>query len=186
MSKIARGYRGAPENVPDGVTPGHSVAEVGTDEVVVFLIGMRIHRWHKVRSWFPAFVAMPRMLAELAKTPDLGLLAARSCWSGRVLLTVQYWRSVEDLGRFAKDPSLTHAPAWAAFNRRAASTGDIGIWHETYRVPADQVETLYGNMPAFGLGAALGVVERASGRRNATHEQMGSTRPEYVETSTGR
>ncbi|MFD4326293.1 DUF4188 domain-containing protein [Nocardioides sp. NPDC058538] len=186
MSKIARGYREAPENVPDGVTPGHSVAEVGTDEVVVFLIGMRIHRWHKVRSWFPAFVGMPRMLAELAKKPDLGLLSARSYWSGRALLTVQYWRSVEDLGRFAKDPSLTHAPAWAAFNRRTASTGDIGIWHETYRVPADQVETLYGNMPAFGLGAALGVVERASGRRNATHERMGSTRPEYVETSTVR
>lgn len=179
MSKIARAYREAPENAPGGVLPGHSVADVGDDEVVVFLIGMRINRWRKVRSWFPVFVAMPRMLAELAKNPDLGLLSVRSYWSGRVLMTVQYWRSVEALGRFAKDPSLTHAPAWSAFNRRAASTGEI--WHETYRVPADQVETLYGNMPAFGLAAALGATERSAGRRTTTHERMHSTRPEYVE-----
>ena len=174
MSKIARAYREAPKNVPDGATPGHSVADVGADEVVVFLIGMRVHRWHKVRSWFPVFLAMPRMLTQLAKDPELGLLSARSYWSGRTVMTVQYWHSVEELRRFAKDPSLSHAPAWAAFNRKVASTGDVGIWHETYRVPAEQVETLYGNMPAFGPGAALGTVERAAGRRNVTHERLES------------
>jgi hypothetical protein len=182
MVRVPRPYRDAVRNVPPGVNPGHSVADVGEDEIVVFLIGARVHRWHKARGWLPAFTAMPRMLVQLAKDPDLGLLHARSYWSGRDVIVVQYWRSVEHLGRFAKDPSLAHAPAWAAFNRRAAGSGDIGIWHETYRVPADQVETLYGNMPAFGLGKALGAAERAGSRRNRTHERLASTEPEYIDT----
>jgi hypothetical protein len=178
-TRLPRAYRDAPGRVPAGVAAGHTVAAPDTDEVVVFLIGMRVHRWRRVRSWLPVFVAMPRMLAELERDPELGLLHARSYWSGRTAMVVQHWRSVEDLGRFARDPRLAHAPAWAAFNRRAAATGDIGIWHETYRVPADQVETLYGNMPRFGLGAAYGTRARDGSARNRTHERMGSTTPEY-------
>lgn len=182
MPRVPRPYRDAVQNVPPAVHPGHTVADTGDDEVVVFLIGMRVHRWHKVRSWLPVFIAMPRMLAQLAKNPDLGLLHARSYIGGRDALVVQYWRSVEHLGRFAKDPSLAHAPAWAAFNRRAAGSGDIGIWHETYRVPTGAVETRYGNMPAYGLGKALGVRERAGSRLTSTHERMESTEPEYIDT----
>ena len=33
-------------------------------ELVVFLIGMRFNRPWRVDKWLPAFVAMPRMLAE--------------------------------------------------------------------------------------------------------------------------
>jgi hypothetical protein len=71
---IPLAYRDAPQHVPKGVLAGASVADVGDDEVVVFLIGARVHRWRKVRSWFPTFVAMPRMLIQLAKNPDLGVL----------------------------------------------------------------------------------------------------------------
>jgi heme-degrading monooxygenase HmoA len=149
---IPSAYRDAPHRVPKGVLPGGSVANVGEDEVVLFLIGARIHRWRKVRSWFPTFVAMPRMLVQLAKNPDLGLLHAKTYRAGRDVIVVQYWRSVEDLGRFAKDPALAHAPAWAAFNRVAAGTGDIGIWHETYRVPTDHTETRYGKHDTVRLG----------------------------------
>jgi alpha/beta superfamily hydrolase len=42
--------------------------------------------------------------------------------SGRVLMVVQYWRSAEDLGRFAKDPSLSHHPACV----RATAVSDNG------------------------------------------------------------
>jgi len=57
--------------VSAAVLAGASVADVGDNEVVVFLIGARVHRWHKVRSWFPTFIAMPRMLIQLAKKLDL-------------------------------------------------------------------------------------------------------------------
>ena len=50
-------------------------------------------------------------------------------------------------------------PAWAAFNRAVASNGDVGIWHETYRVRPGDYECIYNNMPLFGL--AQGHARRA-------------------------
>src|SRR3954471_24782847 len=98
-TELPRAYAGVHERVPAGVDAGPRVADVDADEVVLFVIGMRINRWGRVRSWWPVFSAMPRMLAELDRFPEDGLLDARSYWGGRVLLVVQVWRSVEQLGR---------------------------------------------------------------------------------------
>jgi hypothetical protein len=181
--RVPRPYRGADRAAPRGVQGGQYVAALPEETVAVFLIGMRVNRWRKVRSWWPSFVGMPRMLRELQARPDLGLLAARSYWSGRQFLTLQYWRSAEHLGRYARDPSLTHQPAWNRHNQRAAATGDVGIWHETYVVRAADIEGIYGNMPPVGLGAALGTVARLRGRRTPVHDQIGVQDPEYVEAT---
>jgi Domain of unknown function (DUF4188) len=157
------------------------VADVGDDEAVVFLIGAHVHRWRRFRSWFPTVAAMTRMLRQLSKNPDVGLLAAHPYFSGRDVLVVQYWRSVEDLGRFAKDPALAHVPAWSEFNSAAAGSGDIGIWHETYRVSADHIETRYANMAPFGLAKAIGMRERMGSARNSTHQRMEETVPDHVD-----
>ncbi len=178
--RVPRAYASAHGRTPKGVRGGQYVADPQSDDVVVFVIGMRINRLRKVRSWWPAFVGMPRMLRELAEA-DRGLLGAHTLWAGRVLLTIQYWRSAEELGSYARDASLSHAPAWGAFNKHAAATGDVGIFHETYVVPADRVESVYGNMTAFGLAKAVGSVER--GRRGPTtaHQRLETTEPDYVE-----
>ena len=182
QSMIARAYRDALQRVPRDVVAGGAVADLGdAEEVVVFLIGARVHRWRKVRSWFPTAVAMSRMLRQLARDPELGLLHANMFRAGRDVIVVQYWRSVEDLGRFAKDPTLAHVPAWAAFNRDAAGTGDIGIWHETYRVPGDCIETRYANLAPSGLGKALGVRGRFGAPRNDIHRKMKETDSDYTE-----
>ena len=34
----------------------------------------------------------------------------------------------------------------------ARSRGDVGIWHETYRIAPGQYEAVYSGMPASGLG----------------------------------
>ena len=78
-------------------------------------------------------------------------------------------RSAEELGAYARNQDFTHARAWAAFNRSAAATGDVGIFHETYRVGPGRVETLYGNMPPFGLAAAVGDAPIASRGQSAGH-----------------
>ena len=65
--------------------------------------------------------------------------------------------SVEALERFAQHPERTHMPAWKVFYRRIAKAKGIGIFHETYRVDADAHESIYVNMPEFGLGAIRGV-----------------------------
>ena len=179
-NSVPRAFAGAATAVPKGVTGGQMVADSGTDGVVVFLIGMRVNRWRKVRSWWPVAAAMPRMLAEL-QGADAGLLGAHTFWSGRTFLVVQYWRSAEELGAYARDPKRRHAPAWGAFNRTAAATGHVGIFHETYVVPRSGIESIYGNMPAFGLAAAVGSVERsAHGYRNDANRKLATTEPEYV------
>jgi hypothetical protein len=138
-------------------------------EVVVFLIGMRINRMWKLHKWLPVVMAMPRMLRELQADPGSGLLGFQS-WFGNPNIFVQYWRSFEHLERYAKDPTHAHRPAWAAFNRTVGSNGDVGIWHETYRVRPGDFECVYNNMPLFGLAratrqvAATGHRESASGR----------------------
>jgi hypothetical protein len=135
------------------VSPGRATADVD-EEVALFLIGMRINRLRAARRWFPVLVAMPRMLAELQRHPELGLLGVRTYLSGRTILTVQYWRSTEHLERFATARDLPHLPAWQAFNRRAAGTGAVGVFHETYRVRPGSYEALYSDMPVAGLAAA--------------------------------
>lgn len=135
---------------------------------VVFLIGMRINRLRKFRQWLPVATAMPRMLRELAAQPDLGLLSARTYVSGRTVLTVQYWRSAEDLDRYARAGDHAHLPAWRDFNQRTRDNGEVGIFHETYVL--DRQETVYVNMPVdFGLGGATGLVPLAGRGQRAAH-----------------
>ena len=74
----------------------------------------------------------------------------------RVVMSVQYWQSMEKLFAYAHDRTGEHFPAWAAFNRRARASSAVGVWHETYLIGPDNAENVYVNMPAFGLGAAIG------------------------------
>jgi hypothetical protein len=125
--------------------------------LALFLIGMRINNLLAVNRWGPVAMAMPRMQAELAKKPEAGLLWQRNFISGRVALSLQYWESPEKLFAYAHDREGQHFPAWAAFNRKLKDNRAVGIWHETYSVTQEQAENIYSNMPAFGLGAAIGV-----------------------------
>lgn len=125
----------------------------GDDGMVVFLIGMRISSWRAVRDWFPVFTVMPRMIRELTADPALGLLGTRFLIDPpRGATLIQYWRSAADLQAFAADPDHAHRPAWTRFFRTAYKGGAVGVWHETYVV--GEHESVYVNMPAFGLGAA--------------------------------
>ncbi len=126
-------------------------------EFVVFLIGMRVNRIWACHRWFPVAIAMPRMLAELRRKPELGMLGGEM-WGGRTTLMVQYWRSVEDLLAYAKNRDAEHLPAWRAFNRAVGNSMDVGIWHETYIAGPGRYENIYTNMPPFGLGKVGTVV----------------------------
>jgi Domain of unknown function (DUF4188) len=139
-------------------------------EVVVFLIGMRINRFWKIHKWLPVALAMPRMLAELQADPNSGFLGVES-WIGNPTIALQYWRSFEHLEQYAKNSARLHRPAWAAFNRAVASNGDVGIWHETYRVRPGDFECIYNNMPPFGLAKATATVS-AKGHLETARARM--------------
>lgn len=122
--------------------------------IVVFLIGMRVNRWWKVHRWLPIMFAMNRMLRELRARPESGYLGGTLLPS----LSVQYWESSEKLLAYASDRTGEHFPAWAEFYRRIGTNGDVGIWHETYVVPAGAYESMYVNMPPTGLGRYVPLV----------------------------
>lgn len=65
-----------------------------------------------------------------------------------------------------------HLPAWKAFNQSVGTDGTVGIWHETFAVNAGAHESVYVNMPAFGLGRA-GSLEPATGRKHSAADRLG-------------
>ena len=163
------------------ILPSRMSAELDGD-FVVFVIGMRINKWWKLHKWLPVFIAMPRMLRELERRPESGFLGSIS--GG--LLVVQYWRSFEQLERYARNNDYLHWPAWVAFNKRSGSSrGDVGIWHETYLVRAGQYEAIYSGMPAYGLGR-IGNLVPASGRKESARGRVGrEIREDARSTSAG-
>jgi hypothetical protein len=134
-------------------------------DFVVFLIGLRINQPLKIHKWLPVFMAMPKMLTELYRQPELGFLHAES-WFGRTTIMVQYWRSMDQLLAYAKMRDAAHLPAWQAFNKAVGTDGSVGIWHETYAVSPGCYENVYVNMPPFGLGRA-GSIQAASGGKES-------------------
>ena len=136
-------------------------------DFVVFLIGMRVNKPWKIWAWWPVAAAMPRMLIELARKPELGLLHAYTVPGFPGTMVVQYWRSYEALEAYAKSREAAHLPAWQAFNKAVGSNGDVGIWHETFLVKQGGYETVYNNMPPHGLGRAGRLVDAVGGRQGA-------------------
>jgi hypothetical protein len=140
-------------------------------DFVLFLIGMRINRPWQINKWLPVVQAIPRMLTELSQHPEMGLLAFHTSISLSVVTVIQYWRSFEQLTAYAGNRDATHFPAWVAFNKRVGSSGSVGIWHETYCISAGNYETVYNNMPAYGLGKA-GILLPATGRRTTAQTRL--------------
>ena len=133
---------------------------------VVFLIGMRVNRWWMLPAIWAVAGAMTRMMRELLADPSAGLLHPEGD-AGRTTPMVQYWRSLDDLQRYAHDRERAHAPAWQRWAKRLGLDGAVGIWHETYVVEPGQHESVYHHMPAFGLGRALGTVPAEGALRTA-------------------
>ncbi|MCX5051295.1 DUF4188 domain-containing protein [Streptomyces sp. NBC_00474] len=115
-----------------------------------------------MHQWLPVMLSMFRMLGELARDADRGLL-------GRVVLTasprtyyiVQYWESKEKLYAYAASPDMFHHRVWGIVNRKERAgkvRGHVGLWHEAYVVPEGSYESIYFDMPAVGLAGAHGQV----------------------------
>ena len=163
--------------------PNTTHAETGG--LVVFHIGMTIRKPLRPDLWGPVAMAMPRMLAELFKNraahdrgeteEDLGFLHAETLLGAKGPWVVQYWKSVEHLYAYSRMASKQHLPAWKAFNEAARKhPGAVGIWHETYEVPAGGIESFYGNGAQVGLSKAVGGVPLTARGRTA-RERLGNT-----------
>ena len=152
------------------VIPSRMTAEIEGD-FVVFLIGMRINKPWKPHKWLPVLLAMPPMLKELAARKESGFLGCIQSMG----VIVQYWRSFDHLEAYARSQDHRHWPAWVAFNKQMGkSRGDVGIWHETYRIRAGEYETVYSGMPPYGLGTVGTLLPASGGRDSARGRFAGS------------
>jgi hypothetical protein len=131
-----------------------------------------VNQFFAFRKWWPVASAMQPMIESLSRDPAKGFLAAETFvyWPGAAL--VQYWRSFEDLERFSRDPGDPHLEAWRRFNLAIGTDGSVGIWHESYLVEAGRYESVYNNMPRFGLARA-GEHVPATGRRETARRRLG-------------
>jgi hypothetical protein len=134
---------------------------------VLFLIGMRFNRPWKIGSWVPVLTAMPKMLRELTARPELGLLHYRLQFGFPNVMVVQYWKNFALLNAYASAREAAHLPAWTAFNKAIGTSGDVGIWHETYELEPGKYEAIYVNMPPYGLGRAGELFDAKGERANA-------------------
>lgn len=150
------------------------------DDLVVFILGMRPRRAWRLDQTLFVSRSMFRMQAELerdrANGGALGYLGGFNAVAPTGPIVVQYWRSFEDLERYSHSTDFEHRPAWLKFYTmtHAAGRSRVGIWHETYRVPAGAHESIYGDLSApVGLAAAVGAqpLER---RGRTSRERIGA------------
>jgi hypothetical protein len=139
------------------VRQGRWTAQIDGD-FVVFLIGARVDWRHPVRGFkdLGGMRGMPYMLKHLSQQPESGLLGYENYG---LTMNVQYWRSFEDLERFAKAQDEPHRPVWRNYWKRVGRDPRSGIWHETYLVRDGAFEAVYGNMPPHGLARAGRLVQ---------------------------
>jgi hypothetical protein len=142
-------------------------------DFVVFLIGLRINKPWKPHRWMSAVRAGRRLDTALRNDPASGMLDSRLAFTSRGPMFVQIWRGFDDLERFAREQGGPHRAVWAEFNRTVGRSGEVGLWHETFLVPAGRYEANYLNMPPYGLAAAGALVPTASKGETARQRATG-------------
>jgi len=154
------------------IVPRRLTAKIDGD-FVVFLIGARLNQWWRITDFKWVGDAMAAMIRELEQRPESGFLGYESWVSVRPVM-IQYWRSSEQLIAYARSRDATHYPAWVRFNKELSERKSVGIWHETYVVPAGSYECVYNNMPPFGLARVAQALD-ASGQHATASGRLGRT-----------
>ena len=155
--------------------PRETVDLTAYPDLVMVLLGFRLRRLRAVGS----FLAIGRGMAEIARNPPDGLLAADNCLYGWNHIGIrQYWRDMEAMERFTR--TAPHAGWWSRFSK---DLGGSGFWHEIYAARGG-FEALYLGMPQAGFGLArfapraapVGRLKSARGRIEADREARAGVR----------
>ncbi|KAF5983522.1 hypothetical protein FCOIX_3148 [Fusarium coicis] len=160
-------YSTKPNEYNKNVVPGRSTAQLpfstgffgstpGASPVVVFHLGIQTN--HPLGLAAPGmeqtskyFMAMHKDLNS--KRDEYGMLSS-STWRGderssnNTLLLIYYFRDLESLHRFAHDE--LHRKAWDYVNK--SKLNHVGIFHETFNVPAREYENVYVNCHPVLMG----------------------------------
>ena len=139
------------------IFPGRYTAQVSThieESYVVLLLGIRVNHIHLFWKWIPTVLASFPMVYALVRHRAAGFLGGQAFFFQPGLGIVQYWRSFDDLERFARSKKYPHLGGWRWYNKSIGASGSVGLWHEVFLVKPGCHEAMYDNMPGFGLGKA--------------------------------
>ncbi len=145
--------------VPD--TDGQFHADASAEKVVIFLLGAKSN--HPLGLFAPNFKKigdyLASMVAQLDQSSDdccQGFLGGSS-WTSQdkngatEFLLISYWRSVDDVHRYATGP--LHREAWDWWQATVKQNDHIGINHEIFEADAHHWESVYLNFQPTLLGA---------------------------------
>ena len=123
--------------------------------------------------------AFNEMVKELEADPEkFGFLGASNYISANqsvdTIMSIQYWRSQEQLNAYARDHLSKHLQGMMWTSRVVRDSAHFGIWHESYSVRAGQYESIYINCPQILLGKA-GKLVPAAGHRKTARGRLGVT-----------
>ncbi len=139
-------------------------------ELCLVRLGLVVKRW---TAW-PYARRLGRAIeraAVVAKQNDAGLLHAEPFAMGRGHFGVlQYWRSFDDLDAWSHRPP--HVEWWREAVDRMRRKEDFGVYHEAFLVARENVESIYLNCPAIGLGA-FGVMGEPVGTLTTSRDRLG-------------
>ena len=114
--------------------------------------------------------AIDRSASE-AIAQGAGLLhSERFSHSRRHFGVLQYWRSYEDLEGWSHRPP--HSEWWREAAERMRTRGDFGVYHETFLVPRDRIESIYLDCAPAGL-AVFGVPGEPRGASTSSRARLG-------------
>ena len=124
----------------------------------MYINGMRLNKLRAIPQWITAGRKLAKMFDRLKTDPDSGFLGYQPAFMGiRTGAAIQYWRSLADLKRFARDRNDLHVPAWKWYNETVDTDGGVGFWAEPYVVESGRYETFYRNIQPLGLGTVAGL-----------------------------
>jgi heme-degrading monooxygenase HmoA len=129
------------------------------EKVTVFLLGFKVN--HPLGILAPHISTINesnvRMWQELeATSPESGYFGSteqtvRDPRGAVEIVTISYWRSMEDVHRFAYGP--IHRKIWEYWNTHVKELAHLGIIHEMFEVDKHKWEAVYLNTQPTMLGA---------------------------------
>ncbi|CZT47455.1 uncharacterized protein RSE6_08017 [Rhynchosporium secalis] len=132
----------------------------GKEKIAILLLGAKSN--HPLGIFEPQFGKVGNFLRIMTEelngdpTQDSGFLGqsavTRKDKNGATeQVTISYWRSIEDVHRFAYSPN--HLSAWRWWNDNVKQLDHIGIMHEVYEADAGMWESVYVNFQPTFLGS---------------------------------
>ena len=86
---------------------------------------------------------------------------------------LQYWRSFEHLEAWSHKPP--HSEWWRDIVARMRTRGDVGVYHETFLVPRDRIESIYLECAPAGL-SVFGTPGEPNGPATTSRGRLGGIR----------